>query len=359
MKNYILNKKLFSWLPTGVLFLLFTILFMTLFVSGVVWAQSEFITDTSEHSTEPAPRSEVTSSSFSVNIYRPYLVKIVDEGSEIITSTPYRDPSNILWSAGLVVYPEDEFTFERNNNLVGEPLVGFMLLVDRATPVKFNLRGASTVTVRTQSETVADLISERGVVLGINDTVEPALNSKLTPGLEVSVYRVGKQTITVEEDLNFKREFIDDANLAYGSESIKTPGVVGKTRVTYEITYYDNVEVSRTLVRSITLKESIKEVVIRGTKGAPASKGSLTTAQIQFLGGCEAGMNPTRNSSNGYYGAFQFSIGTWNAMGTGYARADLAPLDVQIAAVQKLLTGSSIFGQFPGCANKMVAAGLL
>lgn len=87
--------------------------------------------------------------------------------------------------------------------------------------------------------------------------------------------------------------------------------------------------------------------------------GPLSAAQIQFLGNCEAGMNPTRNSGNGYYGAFQFSIGTWNAMGTGYARADLAPLDVQIQAVQNLLSRSSIFGQFPGCANQMVAAGLL
>jgi hypothetical protein len=87
--------------------------------------------------------------------------------------------------------------------------------------------------------------------------------------------------------------------------------------------------------------------------------GPLSEAQIQFLGNCESGMTATRNSGNGFYGAFQFTISTWNAMGTGYARADLAPLDVQIAAVQKLLSKSSIFNQFPGCARKMQAAGLL
>jgi hypothetical protein len=87
--------------------------------------------------------------------------------------------------------------------------------------------------------------------------------------------------------------------------------------------------------------------------------GPLSPAAIQFLGMCESGMTPTRNSGNGYYGAFQFSIGTWNAMATGYARADLAPLEVQIEAVQKLLSRSSIFSQFPACARKMAAAGLL
>ena len=129
--------------------------------------------------------------------------------------------------------------------------------------------------------------------------------------------------------------------------------------MTYEVTYSDDLEVSRKKIQSETLKEAVNEVIIRGTKGKPASNGPLSAEQIQFLGNCEAGMNPTRNSGNGYYGAFQFSAGTWNAMGTGYARADLAPLDVQIAAVQQLLSRSSIFGQFPGCANAMVAAGLL
>lgn len=86
---------------------------------------------------------------------------------------------------------------------------------------------------------------------------------------------------------------------------------------------------------------------------------SLNEAQISFLGQCESGMTATRNSGNGYYGAFQFSIGTWNSMGTGYERADLAPLEVQIDAVQRLLQRSSIYTQFPGCARKMQLAGLI
>jgi len=78
-----------------------------------------------------------------------------------------------------------------------------------------------------------------------------------------------------------------------------------------------------------------------------------------YLGNCEAGMNPTRNSGNGYYGAFQFSYGTWKSMNTGYESADLAPIDVQEAAVKQLLQRSSIYNQFPGCSRKMHAAGLI
>lgn len=82
---------------------------------------------------------------------------------------------------------------------------------------------------------------------------------------------------------------------------------------------------------------------------APQSPDSFITA----LGQCESGNTANRNSGNGYYGAFQFSIATWNAMGTGYARADLAPYEIQVAAVKKLLSKSSVRSQFPGCSAKL------
>jgi len=90
-----------------------------------------------------------------------------------------------------------------------------------------------------------------------------------------------------------------------------------------------------------------------------STSGALSEAQISYLGNCESGMTATRNSGNGYYGAFQFSPGTWRSMNTGYERADMAPLEVQKDAVQRLLARSSINTQFPGCSRKMQAEGLL
>ena len=91
------------------------------------------------------------------------------------------------------------------------------------------------------------------------------------------------------------------------------------------------------------------KVVSNTPQIAPQSPDSFITA----LGQCESGNTANRNSGNGYYGAFQFSIATWNAMGTGYARADLAPYEVQVAAVKKLLSKSSVRSQFPGCSAKL------
>ncbi|MGH7204445.1 MAG: transglycosylase family protein, partial [Candidatus Levyibacteriota bacterium] len=93
---------------------------------------------------------------------------------------------------------------------------------------------------------------------------------------------------------------------------------------------------------------------------ATASSASTISDQaVDSLGSCEAGMDPTKNTGNGYYGAFQFSYGTWKSMNTGYDRADLAPIEVQKAAVKQLIQRSSIYSQFPACANKMRSAGVI
>ncbi len=89
------------------------------------------------------------------------------------------------------------------------------------------------------------------------------------------------------------------------------------------------------------------------------SAGPLNENQINFLGNCESGMTAARNSGNGYFGAFQFSYGTWRSMGTAYERPDMAPIEVQKDAVQRLVQRSIIFTQFPACARKMQALGIL
>jgi hypothetical protein len=66
---------------------------------------------------------------------------------------------------------------------------------------------------------------------------------------------------------------------------------------------------------------------------------------------CEAGNNYTRNSGNGYYGAYQFDIRTWNNYG-GFARADLAPAEVQDAKAHETHARRG-WTPWPGCARKL------
>lgn len=69
---------------------------------------------------------------------------------------------------------------------------------------------------------------------------------------------------------------------------------------------------------------------------------------------CEAGGDYTKNTGNGYYGAYQFSQATWDHWQTGYARADLAPASVQDATIIINTNGTAgLVSQNPGCMKKM------
>lgn len=67
---------------------------------------------------------------------------------------------------------------------------------------------------------------------------------------------------------------------------------------------------------------------------------------------CESHGDYSINTGNGYFGAYQFSTGTWNSMNTGYAFAHLAPPDVQDDAARRLQIRSG-WGQWPACTRML------
>jgi hypothetical protein len=74
---------------------------------------------------------------------------------------------------------------------------------------------------------------------------------------------------------------------------------------------------------------------------------------LQALRFCEAGGDYTRNSGNGYYGAYQYNIGSWASYG-GYARADLAPAAVQDAKAKADIARRG-WTPWPSCARRIGA----
>lgn len=66
---------------------------------------------------------------------------------------------------------------------------------------------------------------------------------------------------------------------------------------------------------------------------------------------CEAGNDYARNSGNGYYGAYQFSISSWGSYG-GYSRPDLAPPAVQDAKAQATQAARG-WTPWPACARRL------
>ena len=192
----------------------------------------------------------------------------------------------------------------------------------------------------------------------------------------------------------------ESGDLPQGETKVATPGVDGVVRTTYEITTVGGKEVSRTPIAQVVVTQKVDEVVLVGTGAAkkqeqpqsqeqtPApsassdssgssggsgssgssggsadSGGSASGGSAGTTGGdvgddvwaklaqCESGGNPQTNTGNGFYGMYQFTLETWQALGgTGYPHeADAATQ----TAMAKKLQAQSGWGQWPGCADKL------
>lgn len=308
---------------------------------------------------EPSLSETLVADKYSVNVYRARPLLIVDGSRRNVVMTAAQVPYQIAKDAELTLHPEDIATLEQSNNILVDRATE-RFVVDRATEFKLTLYG-ETFTARTQAETVGDMLKEKDINLGDKDKVSAHVNDPIEAGMSLRVWREGKQTITVKEEIDFDVEQIQDANREAGYRQVRTAGEKGEAVVTYEVTIRDGKEVSRKKITSVTKKAPVKQVEVVGAK-FKYTGGPLTEAQMTALGTCESGMTATRNSGNGFYGAFQFMPSTWRSVAPAPYNNQLpheAPLDVQKQAVQNLLSGSNIFNQFPGCASQMRSKGIL
>lgn len=310
---------------------------------------------------EPTVETKFDTTDYTVNIYRARPVLVEDGMLREWVMTPALSAREIAAEAPLAdeLRTEDEVKF---NDSVETAVDGLSAVVsiNRATLVNVTLYGELTA-LYTQAKTVADLLKEKGIELAKQDTVTADLNQEITEGMSFQIWRNGVQTLTEEQEMPFVTRTIQDKDKDPGYKEVQTPGKKGKRTVTYEVNMRDGQEVSRDEIQSVVTEEPSEEVVVVGAK-FNYQGGPLSEVQINALGQCESGMTASRNSGNGFYGAFQFMPSTWRSVAPAPYNQGMpheAPLDAQKQAVQNLLSRSSIFTQFPGCANKMRAQGIL
>lgn len=308
---------------------------------------------------EPSLDSEMVTSKYSVNIYRARPVTVIDGVLRQRVTTAQQTPEQIAKVAKIDLHNEDKVNITAAEDLLLDG-ADVVMKINRATPVTFTLYG-KVAEVRTHAKNVGDFLKEKKITMGKNDTLSVEKSTPITAGMSIELWREGKQTITVEEEIDFPVEKIKDANREPGYREVKSVGEKGKRNATYEIEIRNGVEFARKEIASVTTKEPKKQVEIIGAK-FNYTGGLLNEAQITALGMCESGMTATRNSGNGFYGAFQFMPSTWRSVAPAPYNSVMpheAPLEAQKQAVQNLLSRSSIYTQFPGCARKMQASGIL
>lgn len=246
---------------------------------GDVLKEANIILD-SKDVVEPSVNEKLVASNYQVNIYRARPVIIVDGNIRQKAMTSYRTADQIASSVGITLFPEDKTMIDRVDNLTEG--VGLQLTITRATSFQFTLYGKVT-TARTQGKTVREMLEEKGLKLSSDDRVSPSLGTSIIDNLAVRVWREGKQTISVDESVDFDIDKTEDANRDVGYLNITSPGVKGVRSVTYEIIVQDGQEVSRSEIASVIVKPAIIQTEVVGIKGQYTTPSENETITWDFL----------------------------------------------------------------------------
>lgn len=141
---------------------------------------------------EPSLSTPINQDDFRINIYRAVPVEIVENGQNTFTFSAAATPRAIAAQAGVSVNPADYVATVPTSNFLSQGAIGEQVVIDPATPIDLNLYG-TPVTVETHATTVADMIKQNNIHLTASDEVTPALDTPITPNMQVFIVRQGEK----------------------------------------------------------------------------------------------------------------------------------------------------------------------
>jgi len=227
---------------------------------------------------EPALSTEIRQDDFRINVYRSKPVEVIDAGRRTLTFSAAATPRSIAMQSGIELYPEDIIEEQPVTDFLKDRTLGTKVTVERATPIALNLYG-QPLQIRTQAKTVQELLKERGVKLGKDDSVSPAADTPLTAQTQVFLLRQGTKIASITEDIAMPVEKISDPSLAMGTSAVRQQGSPGQKVVTYQLRLQNGVEVGRDVIQEVVVKNAVKQIEVTGSS-LSGIKGNMALAGI-------------------------------------------------------------------------------
>ena len=191
--------------------------------------------------------------------------------------------------------------------------------------------------------TVADVLEQRGIVLGEGETVTPAPETPVAEGMRIDVSRFIEQVI------------IEDPELYDDERIVETQGAAGTKLMQVKVLSRDGQELSREVLKEEEKLAPTVTTIRQGTKPRPGAAPAVANGSVwDALAQCESGGDWSIDTGNVYSGGLQFHPQTWTAHGGGqYApTAGQASREQQIAVAEKV-QASQGWGAWPACSASL------
>jgi len=134
--------------------------------------------------------------------------------------------------------------------------------------------------------TTTQALQAAGLSIGNLDKTEPPLYTVLNNADTVSLTRVEEKFETEEQIVPFERQVVRNESLPEGETRLVQAGLNGREELTYRIVIENGEEISRSVVKSVTLQDAAPEIVMVGAQSsfAPLS----IPGKIAYLAGGNA-----------------------------------------------------------------------
>lgn len=249
---------------------------------------------------EPALSTPINQDDFRINVYRSVPVEVVDGTQKTYTFSAATTPRSIAQQAGSTLNPEDNLSTLPTTNFLQEDAIGERVVIDRAVPVHVNLYG-TPLDLYTHAKTVGGLLKERGIKLSAHDTIQPTVDTPITPGQLVFILRNGVQITSETSTIAMPVQTQYSQDLAFGEQAVRQQGSPGKQVTTYQVATQNGKEVSRSVIQTVVVQPAVPQIVVVGTS-LSGIKGDMALAGIapsdyqyvDYIVSHESGWCPTK-----------------------------------------------------------------
>lgn len=142
---------------------------------------------------------------------------------------------------------------------------GMAITIERSFPIDIHVDGR-LIRTRTRAETVAGVLGQESVSLMGLDRVTPDLDAMPRPGDVIQVTRVREEYKVEFEPIPFERVSVPDSELEIDQTRLVHEGQPGINKRRYRVVYEDGLEVDRFLEDAWAEQKPVTRTVAYGTK---------------------------------------------------------------------------------------------